>query len=372
MAIKLAGERGVDWRLKYMLTVNPEKIVVNNELRGRWLPPSERDILNLAISFAVYGQFQPCEVRKMDLAGQKDVPVLNSGFTRCEAGRRLRKGFIVPENWVEAELVSPEEGVKPKSRIITPGEVLHDPDFMLSVVAINCNDQEAFERNIEENLCRTDTSDIDDAHNQEKLRRYGYSDADIARKFKYLNQSRVTRLKRLLQLPEKVQMLVHEGRLPTNGAIDLLDAAPEDRDRILAEATSEEGKINGQKIRTSVRDTQPLADFQTTDEMHKGLAEGSHPIATPNPGTPVQQPPRAKPRSLAELRRFIHERTPGDKRKFHLEPAIEAFLKTLEGYMAGRRNEKSLDAALDALLEAEVTGKTTGENGDKEEDSEAA
>ena len=372
MSTKLGcGEKGTDWKVNDYFRVAPENLIIREDLRGRFLPPSDRDVMNLAISMHLYGQLQPAVVRLMDLSGKKNVPVLTAGFTRCNAARLLRKGFIVPADFSEKELKVPE-GEKAKGKFVVPGETIQDPEFMLSVVPVRGNDQEAFERNIEENQVRNNCSDIDDAHNQEVLRsKYGYTDADIARKYRYKNQQKVARLARLLQLPEDIQLLIHTGKLATTAALDLLDA-PQDQWARILEAATDGGKIKGSLIRSAVRDA-GLADFADEEEMQAGLAAGEHPaIAAPADEDDTEtedvetitnavkstaskkdenEPAKAKARSVAELRKFIKTRVEDDATT---DPAIAAFLTTLGKWIAGKRNDKSLDKALKTLAASGV------------------
>lgn len=248
MSLKLQGQK----KRADFYFVDPAEIKVRSDLRGRWIPPDDRQIINLAISMHVYGQIQSCEVRVMDIAGVKNVAVLNSGFTRCAAARLLREGFTIPEDWADIELT--KEDAEAKVKVIAPGDTIHNPDFLLKVTHVNCNDQQAFQRNLIENLERKDTSAIDNAHNQEKLRRdYGYSDADISRLYHYTNQGRVARLKRLLQLPDDIQLMVHTGNLPTVAALDLLDRPSKEWGEIIAKSTKDDGKVSGTAVRSSAR-----------------------------------------------------------------------------------------------------------------------
>ena len=172
-------------------------------------------------------------------------------------------------------------------------------------------------------------------------------------------------MKKILQLPEKLQMLIHEGRLPTQGAIDLLDSPQESWGDILATATAENGKVNSQKIRSAVRESQvsPLVDFEDADAMLAGLE--NHPVMASTEDKPATTA-RAKPRSMAELRKFIAQRVRGDKQEWEMDPAIETFLKVFSQWLQGRRTDDSMDNALNGLLEAEVS-----EVSEEEENEEA-
>jgi hypothetical protein len=95
-----------------------------------------------------------------------------------------------------------------------------------------------------------------------------------------------------------------------------------------------------------VRDN-TLADFENADDMFGAIANGA---------AETEGPQKSKPRTMAELRKFIEQRLPGPKQEWNMDPAITEFLKAWKGYMLGKRTETSLDNALIKLLNAEVTG----------------
>ena len=215
MALTLgAGKKGQDWRRSDMFLVDPTKILVREDLRGRRYPPSDEAILRRAVSFYRYGQIQPCEVRLITHADVKNVPVLNSGFTRTAAARLLRDGFVVPDGFEEEVVTEAGESHIPP---VQAGQFIQRADFQLQVRHVKCNDTDALVRNIVENNDRDDTSDIDDAHNHERLRRdCGWTNAEIARLYNYGSggQNKVSRLSRLLELPEPIQLRIHLGDIP--------------------------------------------------------------------------------------------------------------------------------------------------------------
>jgi ParB-like chromosome segregation protein Spo0J len=123
--------------------IDPIKIIVTEEDRGRSQPPTEDQVVELAMSIHDYGQQQPATCRRVD----KDRVKLVAGFTRCAAARLIRDGFTGTDNVQR-----------------------HKPDFMLQCVLVDCNPAESFRRNVIENAHRGETSPIDDAFNQRRLR----------------------------------------------------------------------------------------------------------------------------------------------------------------------------------------------------------
>ena len=114
---------GDDMKRSDILLVDPFQIEVKEELRGRHKPVTEQDIIDMAISMATYKQRQPVECRVIEGNRLR----LNLGFTRTNAARLLREGFE-------------HDGVR-----------YHVPDFLLKVMVVDCNDQEAWEHILNDN-----------------------------------------------------------------------------------------------------------------------------------------------------------------------------------------------------------------------------
>lgn len=353
MATKLAGERGKDYRRGDMYHFDPTKVHVRNDLRGRWKAPTERDILELAISFFLYGQIQPCEVRLVTVNGVANTPQLNSGFTRCAAARLLREGFTVPEDFKLEDLNEPEnveEASQDSKRFVAPGEFVQDSEFMLQVKAVRCDDRQALERNIEENRRRTDTSDIDDAYNQNTLReKYGYNDSEIARRYGYNNATKVSRLKKLLLLPDEIKMMVHDKRMATAAAIDLLDRPESEWEAIVAEAMKGD-KVNGTDVRKIVREKN-LSDFENAEEQNQAAVDAAAEAAeeaasgivvgnsdseeAPKPPKPPK--PSTKPLTMSEFRKELARHATGDKQEYAYPELMQKAFDTLMLVLQGQR-----------------------------------
>lgn len=295
---------GEDMKRSDLLHVDPFQIEVVEELRGRHKPVTEQDIIDMAISMFEHKQREPVECRVIEGNRLR----LNLGFTRTNAGRLLRDGFE-------------HEGVK-----------YHVPDFLLKVMVVDCNDQEAFIHNIVENAHRKATSHVDDAFNQRSLREdYGKTNAEIARLYR-CGQNRVTDLQKLLQLDEPTLDLVHDGTLSLTGALDLLSVPVEERTKVLGEADKTNGgKIKGTSVRTVVRD--------------HILNDNNKPPTSTTSGTD-EEPVNAKPRSAAEIRKYFAEWSESE------EPGLARFAKDFLKWAGGKSTDKSMDNACYRLLDA--------------------
>jgi ParB-like chromosome segregation protein Spo0J len=367
MATNLAGQKGQDWRRGDMYSVDPKKVMVRNDLRGRRYPPTDLDIIRRAVSFYRYGQIQPCEVRLMTHNGVSNVPYLNSGFTRCAAARLLRDGFTVPDDFEEEAIT---EGMAAKIAPVKPGDFVQVADFMLQCRAVKCNDDEALIRNIVENNERNDTTWIDDAYNQERLRRdCGMSNADIARLYGYGNggQSKVSRLSRLLELPEWLQERIHYGLVPVSAALELLDSGRpvEEWEALLSDATNDHGKVVATKLVDTVRDQQ-LADFQNADEAEAAAANGTCPITS---GQVTAAEVKVKPRTMTHLRKLVESVCTREWE--NVDDATIVLFQKIKLWMTGRCKDETLLTAFQAHLEAGVAAESEPEEVTDEEAVEA-
>ncbi len=289
-----------DGRRCDLFAMAPEAIVVVEDLRGRWTPPTEAAIIGMAESLLEHGQQQPVVGRKVG-----DKVQLVSGFTRIAAARLIRSGFVDSN-----------------------GTHVCDPDFQIKVVLRALNDEGSFVANIVENRERNATSPIDDAHNQDKLRdRYSKTDAEISRLYR-CDGSTVARLKRLLLSPAKVQDQVHLGLMTVQAALDLQELPPEKREQAVAEATKPNGKVNAGKIREQVREHH-LADHAEQPEAAE--SEQAEPKATPK-----------LPRTVKQVREFFEQALAEEG----ASDDTKAICKVAIGFINGTRTAASLAKAL--------------------------
>lgn len=267
-------------RKEYFL-VNPEEILVDEEVRGRHKPPTEETINEMVESLMTYGQKQPISVRRVL---DKKIQVI-FGFTRLQAAIHIRKNV--------------------------------DPEFMIQCILSEKNATESFIDNVIENIHRKQTSPIDDAHNQRRMRdQHGKTDEEIATIYR-ATPAWIGQLKNLLQLPGNIQEMVHLGTLPVSGAFELVNLPEAEQGKVIAEATKPSGKVNGSAIKAMVRQT----------KVDKG---------------------QSCARSVREIRKF-HESLIEET----ANPAIKEFSRTMLSYIKGKKTDKQLENALVKLSESE-------------------
>lgn len=287
--------------------VDPNEIIVKDDLRGRKFAPTEADIISRAISMLEKTQLQPVMARRV----QDKKLQLVLGFTRTAAARLIRSGFE-------------HEGVQ-----------YHDPEFTLKVIVADCNDKEALYRNIAENNERNACSDIDDAHNQNRMREHGDSDTDIA-KFYGCSVTQVGKLRKLLSLSDEEQRMVHLGLLPTQVAVDLLDVDTEERAAIIAKCQKDNGKVSGSDVRSQLRDHH-LADVDDEDSEADAIFGEA-------PAPSDQKPAKSITRSIRELKTYLNSRLEDEKfEDFH------DVMNVLLEWQAGNKSDKQMDNAFRRL-----------------------
>ncbi len=246
MATKVeAGTEAVK-RAEYFL-VDPNGVQMDLHFNGRHKPITADAIQAMAEKFLKHGQLQPIQCRK--LPGSNNLTV-SFGFTRTLAARLIRQGFVDSE-----------------------GTQRHDPEFRLKTTMVNCNDKEAFVNNVVENNTRNTTSDVDDAHNQRKLRdQYGFEEKEIMALYGYKNPTKLSRLKNLLALPDYVQDLIHSGQLATSAGLDLLGLNDYQMLQVIeiGRPDDDDGKFNATAMRKLIRE---LTLSGTTTETANEVAE---------------------------------------------------------------------------------------------------
>jgi len=287
--------------------VDPTQIIVREELRGRKFAPDPEKIIEMAMSIFDAGQRQPIECRRV---GEDKRLQVTAGFTRTNSVRLIKEGFI---------------GTDDVHR--------HDPEFQIQVKVVECNEETALKNNIIENAHRNGTSDIDDAHNHNRLREtYGYSDVKIAELYMYKGTVKVGRLRQLLSLSEQEQRLVHEGKLPTSGAIDLLALSSEQRTQVIADLQKEDGKINGSSITDQVRDHM--------------LADAESKISSDGFQSPPE-PTKSVARNMRNIRTFFEKLKDNEEK----DDSVRRFATDILKWVGGKSSDKSMDNALSRLME---------------------
>lgn len=307
-----------------LLHLDADSVVVKDDLRGRAYQPTDEAVQKLAISIFQQGQIQPVEVRRVG-----NQYLVNAGFTRTAAVRLLNHGFVYG------------------------GVEYHDPKLKLQCVPSAHNDEEAFERNIVENAIRNNTSPIDDAINQRKLReKYGKSDKEIAELYG-IDAARVSRLKKLLQLPEDQRRMVHFGELTFQAALDLLDVPEDEREAIIL-ATAGKGKGRAAAIKKAVREAIMSDDAVTDEELaertqlkprekKKAAAVEEPPVKGKKAkAEPEPEAPKIKARTSKEFKDFISD-CAVQTEDTDLRKLLNGLVKFFEGQLTERRMKNLID-----------------------------
>jgi ParB/RepB/Spo0J family partition protein len=226
--------------------LSPEDILVNQDDRGRFEPPSEEKILALVEDIKQRGQLHPVTVRK----NSHGKPVLVQGYTRHEAVSRLKA-----------------EGI----------------DIKIRATFKSLNVEDAYKICVAENMQRSELSPIDIAFNIRQFReRFGYSDTQIAKVFGKSGVW-VGQRSQLLTLEKDIQSKVHKGDLSLGAALALASMPEEDRLKVLADAEA------AVKAESQVLDPQVTAANIPVNSLPEGhipsTPEGVEKAAAANEGT---------------------------------------------------------------------------------------
>lgn len=241
---------------------------VNPAIRGRFAPPPERDVLQLAISIKENGQQQAIIARKSG-----DELHILEGFTRVEAIQKIREGF---------EYVR-DDGSK--------REIKPDESFLVRVSVVDCDDETATVLNITGNSQRSNLSCMDKAANVGRLAEMkdakgkglysGKAIADMLR----INPTDVSRLKGLLELPDCAKERLHDGRIPYSVGIELAKESNKFDEKVITalvltprkDSDGNPRDLNLQDIREYLRDRDKDTPKEPTE-----TTEGEE---TPTPAT---------------------------------------------------------------------------------------
>lgn len=197
--------------------IDPQEILVDDALNGRWQPHTDEAVEQMVKSFEEDGQLQAVQVRRV----HENRVQLVLGYRRYSAARLYNERH-------------PDQPLKLKCKVVL------------------VNDEEAFRRNIVENRERSECSPLDDAHNQRRLREvFGWTDARIA-EFYHVSPAHICTLKKLLGLPSDVQGLVHGRTLSLQAATGLADLPADEQRQVLAAGQAE--GLTSQKVVKQVRD----------------------------------------------------------------------------------------------------------------------
>lgn len=302
MSIKInAGETA---QKADMFLVDADEIAVDDSLNGRWEPHADDAVDELAAKIAEEGQLQPVTVRRI----AENRLQLVFGFRRLAAIKALNKGK------------------KAENRL------------QVKCIVVDCNDQEGFLKNISENKNRKNTSPIDDATNQRKLRDvYNWNDTKIA-EYYGCSPSLVNLYKKLLLLTEEYKLKVHKGELAVSAAAQMIDLTPEEQAEVMApeppppEGTEPAKPKKGRKGKGGKGGTPTTGTVVSRIRKIKGGKGGGEEGGKPQKkGKGAGRPSTGRvSRSMAEVRRFFEGLTGPGERKVVRETA-EFILKFVNG-----------------------------------------
>lgn len=234
MASKIKIDAEHSYTQGAVLHVHPADIDADQAFNTRSAPHDDTGVEDMAESIKSNGQIHPVLCRK-----DKD------GRLKLVAGfRRHAAGLLIAEN---------------------------DPAFRLKVTVTDCNDEEAFTRNLAENVEHKHLSPIDIAHAQRRCaEQYGWDGKRIAAFFR-MSPSYVSQHKRLLALPAKIQRQIHDGKIGISAALDLTNLDTDEAERIVDETPNDAGgddepkKRGGKsaKIKAAARKSSGKADATT-------------------------------------------------------------------------------------------------------------
>jgi ParB-like chromosome segregation protein Spo0J len=218
---------------------------------------------------------------------------------------------------------------------------------------VTINDEEAFRRNIVENRERKETTPIDDAYNQRRLRDdFGWTDTKIA-EFYGLTASYVGLLKKLLSLPTQTQKLVHVRQLSVKAAVALTELTPEEQQKAMepipdptsAQIGSTPAESDSQPLPF---DSSPMQSDEKPTQANSGEKLSSRVVKAVRAAKIEKGGKQA--RSLAEVRKFFEELTgPAENRQ------VKALAEMMLKFIQGRLTDKTMATKLNILFSAQET-----------------
>jgi ParB family chromosome partitioning protein len=287
MSMKInAGEIG----RQDVYLIDPENIVVVEGQNTRWQPHDDVEVAALARSFETEGQLQPVVVRRI----ADNRVQLVAGFRRYHAAQQYN--------------------------------LMHtDAPMKLKCVVSIMNDEEALRRSIAENRERAETTPMDDAFSQRRLRdECGWTDTKIAEFYK-VSPPYVGTLKKLLMLPREIQLMVHSQQISVQAAVAMTELSAEEQKAVVAPEPSPSPE-------TPVTHVSSATVIKRTRE--KKIQQG-----------------KKQARSLKEVKDFLETLVAPNLKAF-----AETFLKFIQGTYTDATMEKKLKGFLVSLPDEAPAG----------------
>lgn len=304
-----------------------DKIVLGS--RRRVHNPSAAEIKKQAASIATNGQQQPVKLRKLDDGTLRLV----FGYGRYEA-------------------IQQHNVANPKSKLTIWGTVE------------TMTDEQELIYSIIENKDRKQTDAVDDAYNQEELRKLGKSDKDIAGIYN-ISAARVGQIRKILSLSKKIQDQIGKpDGLAVDAAIALADQKEEEREALLESAKAEQEAEAAKKAAKKASSKPAKASSKKP-----GKKASAKKTAKPKPAKKVSKASVKKAvrkknetakaagkatqdekvsRTMKDLRTFIEEETSGPA-----EPeGVKAFGKALTRYLDGTSTDRQYKNFIERIVES--------------------
>jgi len=127
--------------------------------------------------------------------------------------------------------------------------------------------------------------------------------------------------------------MVHDGQLPTQAALELLDVPAVHREQIIAEAeTTAAGKVKATSVRSVVRDHHLNDDNKPEDSGDTTTAE--------------TESTKKRPRTMREIRKWLEAWADGE------DADLASFAKSHLKFAEGKIGEAAMDRAMARILHA--------------------
>lgn len=291
--------------------VHPADIVADHALNTRHTPHDAESVAEMVSTLREQGQIQPVAARKT----RDGKLYLVAGFRRHAAALQI---------------------------------VETDPQFRLKVVILDVNDEEAFQRNLAENLERRELSPIDIATAQRRCaEQYGWDGKRIAQFFR-MSQSYVSQLKKLLTLSAKTQAMIHKGQITVSAALELCKLDDEQADAIAEQhATDAPKRGASQRIKDAVEDAAPETAKPKRRKARKSEPEADLTPATDDDETPTPTAPQGNRyrATVQDVERIFNEVWQAAS----INTPLHDFADSMLGYLNGTSSEQEVIDALEKL-----------------------
>lgn len=290
-----------------VVLLDPSVIVANPEFNGRRFEPGNLDELIKSI-LDTRGNQQAVLVRR----DTYNNPVLVFGFRRLKAILQINENKL----W----------------------EGLTEGPFRIKAEIEDLTEDAAFESNVRENAPRENLTDIDRAYIAKRLKDQGRPQKEIARLLS-VSDATISQSLRLLELPVKIQKMIHKGPNVDGGiskstAFELLDLPEGDRESALAELTAGGKKVTSRKVRAAAEKKGVKAKRKNAPEKEK-----------------------SKRRGVKEVREFWETMALADGNDTAEAQARRDFSREVVRFMDGKQGDKALGKKLDAVFGVEKSEK---------------